>query len=467
MSKAERFAKIVPDPYILITIIIALSTAATYIIPAGEYNRQTVEGTETVVPGSFHYIPQQPASIAEFFLSIQLGLIDAASIVFFIMLVGGALGILNYTGALEAGIAKISVRAQKSGNRNIPLIVIPLVVGFMGGVIGSFEELIPFIPLMVLLSRSLDYDAIVGCSLILLGSTAGFASAPLNPFTVGVAQGIADLPLFSGMWYRWIFWGVSMTVTIAYIYRYASKVRKDPSESYVSDIDYSEFSTDTEISDIEFEKDHYVILSIFSLAIVVLIIGVIQFGWFINEIGTLFLVTGVVSGIVYGLDGETIVEQFIEGVSTVTYAALIVGVARGIIVILESGSILDTIIFSLIQPLQQLPGPIAGALIVPVMTIINFFIPSGSGQAAVVIPILAPVADVINIPRQAIILAFQYGDGFSNMFIPTSGATMAMISLADIPYGRWIFYTAKLLALQLIIGMIAVIIAVMINLGPT
>lgn len=467
VSRIERFAKKVPDPYILIIGLIALSSLATYVIPAGKYKRETTGGTETVIPGTFHQIPQQPVSIPDFFLAVQRGLIDAASIVFFVILVGGALGIIRHTGALEAALAKIVVRLDKYENGNLLLLVVPVLVGFMGGVIGSYEELIPFIPLMVMVALSLNYDAVVGCAIILLGARVGFATGPLNPFNVGVAQEIAGLPLFSGMWYRWIFWVILLSITIAYIYRYAAKVKEDPSRSYVSDIDYSDFELDTHPADIEFEQRHYYVLGLFLLAIIALVIGVIQFGWFINQIATLFLFTGIAIGLVYGMDSNSIVDQFIEGTSNIMYAALIIGFARGVVVVLRDGSILDTLIFALIQPLQQLPGPLAGALVVPLMSIVNFFIPSGSGQAAVVVPLLAPVADALSIPRQAIILAYQYGDGLTNTIIPTAGATMAMISLAEIPYGRWVAFAAKLVAIQLVVGMIAVTIAIIINLGPT
>lgn len=467
MSRAERFAKVVPDPYILILAIIFMCTLATYVIPAGEYRRETVGGSETVVPGSYHQIEQQPVSAAEFLLSIQNGLIDSASIIFFILLVGGAFGIITATGAFDGMLANLVLRVRKTGNESLLLLIFPFMFGLLGGVVGMFEEFIPFVPLLVLLAITLGYDAVVGCSMVLIGAMSGFASGPLNPFTVGVAQGIAELPLFSAMWYRWIFWAISMLVGIGYIYYYASKVKKDPSRSLVSDIDYSNFQLEEDPSDIDLESAHYVVLAIVLAALITLIIGVLQYGWFINEIATLFLVTGFVAGVAYRMDPDDIIDNFIEGTKDVMYAALIVGFARGILVVLQEGAIFDTVVYALIQPLQQLPPIIAGALMVPVMAVVNFFIPSGSGQAAVVVPILAPIADVLNISRQSIILAFQYGDGFANLIVPTSGAMMAMISIAKIPYGRWAIYISKLVALQLLVGMVAVAIAIMINLGPT
>lgn len=467
MAKAEKFAKMVPDPYILVMGMILLSAVATYLIPAGKYKRETSGGTETVVPGTYHHLPQQPVSWTEILLSIQHGLIDAASIIFFAFLVGGAIGIILATGTIHAFLTNLIVRVKDTDYENLLIIIFPLIFGTLGGVAGSFEGMIPFTPLMVFLALSLGYDAIVGCSLVLLGVTAGYTAAPLSPFTVGVAQSIAGLPLFSGMWYRWIFWAISVAVTIAYIYRYARKVKADSSQSLVSDIEYDKFRLQQDPSEVELEKSHYLVLAVFLTGIILLLIGVTKYDWYINEIATLFLMMGFASGLVYRMSPNDIIENFIDGAKDLTYAALIIGFARGILVVLQEGSILDTIVYTLIQPLQQLPDIISAMLIVPTMSILNFFIPSGSGQAAVVIPILAPMADVLGIPRQVMILAFQYGDGFSNMFLPTVGATMAMISMANIPYGRWLMYTAKLLAIQTLIGMIAVGIAVLINLGPT
>ncbi|SEP24820.1 Uncharacterized membrane protein YfcC, ion transporter superfamily [Halogranum amylolyticum] len=425
-----------------------------------------VEGREVIVPGSFHYIQEPPVSFMGMLKSVQLGLIDAASIVFFVLIIGGAFGLITATGSITAALSGIVTRLEESNREYLILICVPLFFGVIAGVAGLYESVIPFVPLAVLLALSLDYDAIVGCSMVLLGLAAGFASAPLNPFTVGIAQGIAGLPIYSGLWYRAIFWVLSMTVTIGYIYRYASKVKESPSESYVSDLDYSNLELEDDPSEIDFKRIHKAVLGVFALAIVMLIVGVTQYGWYINEIATLFLVTGILVGVIYGMSGDEIVSNFIDGAQDLLYAALIIGFARGIIVVLRDGAVLDTVIWALVQPLKDMSPVVSASLMVPLMSVVNFFIPSGSGQAAVVTPILVPIGEIVGIPAQVIVLAFQYGDGFSNMFIPTLGPTMAMISIANIPYGRWLQFTWKLLVVQILIGMSAVGIGVAIGLGP-
>ncbi|WP_266082089.1 YfcC family protein [Haladaptatus caseinilyticus] len=465
-ATAATIAEKIPDPYVLISIIIGIAAISTHLIPAGEYKRRMVGTREVIVPGSFHYIQEPPVSLVGALQSIQLGLIDAASIVFFVLIIGGAFGVITATGSITAALSEIVTRVETSDREYLVVVFVPLFFGLLGGVAGLYESTIPFVPLAILLALSLGYDAVVGCSMVLLGLAAGFAAAPLNPFTVGVAQGIAGLPLYSGLWYRSIFWVISMTVTILYIYRYASKVKVDPSKSYVSDIDYSSFELDSDPTEIAFERIQAVILGVFTFTILLLIVGVTQYGWYINEIATLFLVTGAVIGLLYGMNTDQIVSNFIGGAKDLLYAALIIGFARGIIVVLKDGAVLDTLIWTLVQPLKDMSPVVSAALMVPMMSIVNFFIPSGSGQAAVITPILAPIGEIVGIPVQVVVLAFQYGDGFSNMFIPTLGPTMAMITIADIPYGRWLRFTWKLLVLQTLIGMSAVAIGVAINLGP-
>lgn len=467
-SLAERVARLIPDPYVLIMALIIVSGIATYVIPAGQYERQTTDGTKTVVPGSYHHIEQQPVSWVELLKSAQKGLIQSAPIIFFILIVGGTLGIINATGALDGLLGYIVQKARETENEYLVLVILPFIFSFLSGVIGFFEETIAFIPLLVVLARELDYDAIVGCSLGLLGVTAGFTAAPLNPFTVGIAQKIAGLPLYSGMWYRWVVWFFATSIAVAYIYYYASKIKSDPSQSLMSDLDSDRFDFGSISTEKELNQRQIAVLLIFFSAFVILIVGVIQFGWYINEIATLFLVIGLIAGIVYGMGGSTLIENFISGAEDLLYAALIVGFARAILVVLREGDIFDTIVHTIIQSLQHLPSVVSAVLMVPAMVVVDFFIPSGSGQAAVVIPILAPVADVLGISRQIVILAFQYGDGFANMFVPTSGATIAMISMAEIPYQRWLVYASKLLIIELLFGMFTIVVAVVINLpSPT
>ncbi|MFW5872981.1 MAG: YfcC family protein [bacterium] len=462
----KKLAEKVPHTYVLLFLIILFAGFLTYVIPAGEYNRVEINGRLAVEPGTFHRIEQQPVGIFKIFQSFQLGIISASNIVAFVFIIGGSVGILRATKAIDAVLIRVIQKFRGTGNEKLILIGTTIFFSLLGGIIGLYEEALGFMPFAVMIAISLGYDAVVGISIGLLGLAAGFAAAPLNPFTVGIAQGIAELPLFSGMWFRWVFFIISVGATIWYILRYGKKVKNDPTQSYVSDIDYSDMKMDEDPSEIKFTPARKRVIAVFIISLVVLIYGVLKFDWYINELSGLFFAMGIFSGIVYGMSPNEMGEQFVEGAKYLLYGALLIGVARGIMVMLEDGMILDTVIYYMVQPLYNLPAYIASSLMVIIQTFINFFVPSGSGQAMVTMPIMAPIADLIGINRQVAVLAFQYGDGFSNMFIPTLGATMACLGIARIDYGRWIAYVWKLLVIQLLIGISAVITATLIGLGP-
>lgn len=459
----KRLADKVPHTYVLLFIIILIAALLTYIIPAGEYERVEINGRMAVKPGTYHRIEQNPVSIFTVLMSFQLGMINASNIVFFVFIIGGSVGILRATKAIDALLIKVVKGTKKD---KLIIIVTTLFFALLGGIMGLYEEALGFMPFAIMIAISLGYDAVVGISMGLLGLAAGFAAAPLNPFTVGIAQGIAGLPLFSGMWYRWIFWFISLGVTIWYIIRYGEKIKKDPSLSFVKGIDYSDMTLEDDTDKLKLTPARKRVLVVFFATFIVLIFGVLKYGWYINELAGLFFTMGVLSGIVYGMNPNEMGDHFVDGAKYLLYGALLIGVARGIMVILEQGAILDSVIYYMVQPLYHLPKYIAASLMVIIQTFINFFIPSGSGQAMVTMPIMAPVADLIGITRQVAVLAFQYGDGFSNMFIPTLGATMACLGIAKIEYGKWIAYVWKLLVYQLIIGISAVVIATLIGLGP-
>lgn len=462
----KSIAEKVPHTYVLLFFIIVLAGLLTYVIPAGEFNRVEINGRMAVEPGTYHKIDQQPVSIFTILQSFQLGIINASNIVAFVFIIGGSVGILRATKAIDAVLIRVVDKFRGTGNEKIIIIGTTIFFALLGGIIGLYEEALGFMPFAVMIALSLGYDGIVGISMGLLGLAAGFAAAPLNPFTVGIAQGIAELPLFSGMWFRWIFFIISVGATIWYILRYAKKIKADPSLSYVKDVDYSDMRLEENPEELEFTAARKRVIAVFVISLLILMYGVLKYGWYINELSGLFFALGIFSGIVYGMNPNEMGEHFVDGAKYLLYGALLIGVARGIMVVLEQGMILDTIIYYLVQPLYSVPKFIAASLMLIIQTFINFFVPSGSGQAMVTIPIMAPISDLIGLNRQIAVLAFQYGDGFSNMFIPTLGATMASLGIAKVDYGKWIAYVWKLLVIQILIGLSAVILATIINLGP-
>jgi len=460
-NKKKRW---IPDAYVIIFMVIILAAIATWIIPAGEFERTQVGGRTVVVPGTFHYVEKNPIGPWKLFLSIVKGLNEAAPIIFFIFIIGGLIGVVEATEALTAGLSAAALRMKGKETLFIPSLMI--LFGLGGAVFGMAEETLAFVPLMIGLAVAMGYDRVVGISISFLGAAAGFAGAFMNPFTIGVAQTIAELPLFSGMQFRIIVWLVFMAITIHHVLSYASKVKKNPEASIVADIPYEELKISQNMEGVKLTSHQKLALLGFMGTFVVLVFGVLKYGWYINELSALFIISAIVIGLAAGMEPNEIVRNFIKGAASLTYGALIVGFGRAIAVILRDGRILDTIVYALSQPLSGLPHGLIGVGMFFVQTLINFLICSGSGQAVATMPIMVPLSDVVGITRQVAVLAFQFGDGITNMIYPTCGVVMATISMAKIPYDRWLKYAVPLVIKLSIAAIILVYIAVMINLGP-
>jgi len=455
----------VPHVYIILLTVVAICAVLTYLVPAGHYERVAGPGGRMIVdPDSFQNIAQTPVGLFDFLLAVPKGMVEIAEIIFFIFIVGGSFGVVNATGAIEAGIGKITKKMAGKERAIIPIVMILFSLG--GAIFGMAEETLPFVPIMVTLAIALGFDSLTGAGIVLAGAGAGFAAAFMNPFTVGVAQGIAELPLFSGMGYR-IFCYVSMlALTVAFIYWYAGRVKKDPSRSLMHDID----KTREEVLDLsvmkEFTTSHQLVLLVLAGTMVLLVFGVMQYGWYIQEISALFLGMAILTGIVGKLGFNGFAINLAEGMAALTTGALVVGFARAILVVLTQGNILDTILFGAATAVASLPSIFSAMGMYVFQCLLNFIVPSGSGQAAVSMPIMAPLGDLVGVTRQVAVLAYQFGDGISNIFTPTSGYFMAGLALAKIPWDRWAKWFLPLILLQYLLGAILVTIAHFIKLGP-
>ena len=455
----------IPDAYIIIFIVLIIAAIATWILPAGEFERTEMNGRTVVVPGTFHHVERNPIGPWEMLQAIPKGMAEAGPIIFFIFIIGGLLGVIEETGALYAGLSALAKRMKGRESLVIPILMI--LFGLGGSVFGMAEETLAFIPLMIGLAVALGYDRVVGISISFLGATAGFAGAFMNPFTIGVAQSIAELPLFSGLQFRVVVFIVFMAITIHHVYSYASKVKKNPELSIVKDMPYEEIDSSViEKYAGEVTTTQKLVLTVFIGGFAVLVYGVFKYGWYLTELSTLFLAVAILVGIVAKMDPNLWVRFWIKGAASLTYGALIVGVGRAIAVVLREGRILDTIVYGLSSPLQGLPVGLIGIGMFLVQTIINFFICSGSGQAVATMPIMVPLSDVVGVTRQTAVLAFQFGDGISNMIYPTCGVVMATIAMSKIPYDRWLKYAVPLVIKLSIAATILVYIAAVINYGP-
>ncbi|MHC0552262.1 YfcC family protein [Salinicoccus sp. CNSTN-B1] len=454
-----------PHTYAILFAVVIIAAVLSYVVPAGEFERVEVGERTEVVPGSYAGVEQSPVTFFELFKAIPTGLIDGASIIFYIFLVGGAFGIVRATGAIEAAIQKVMVAVK--GNERLMIPVIMFVFSVLGFSTGMSEEAIIFVPIGIVLATALGYDAMVGTAIVTLGAASGFIGGMLNPFTVGIAQEIAELTIFSGWQFRTVIYLLVLGAGILYVMHYAKKVKKDPEKSLVYEeskrgqVNFTEDVMNFE----ELKKRHIFILLTFTAGIIINVYGIFQHGWFLTELSANFFVIGLVAGLVSGMRINDIFDAFIDGMKLVVYGAIIVGFARAIVVVLESGVIIDTIIHGMSSVLDFLPPSITALGMLVIQVIINFFIPSGSGQAMTTMPIMTPIADLQEIPRQVAVLAYQYGDAITNTIIPTSASLMGVLAVSGIPYLKWVKFVWKITALWLFIAALALVVATMIGIS--
>ncbi len=469
MTEKKKIFK-VPHTYVIIFTIIIIAFIGTYIIPAGEYERVEDPNTGRMVVDaeSFEYLDPNPVPFFSFsedhlFTAIFNGMEAASSIIFFILIVGGAFAMIQGTGAVDAGIGKVAVALKDRGIILIPVLMAIFSVG--GATIGMAEEVIVFVPIGVALARALGYDAIVGTAMIALGAAAGFTGGVANPFTVGVAQGIAEIPIYSAAWYRIIILVVTLVIAAIYTMRYAMKVKKDPSKSLVAELEKNTEST-LDLSNIpDFTKWHIFTFLVVLAGFGVMIYGIIEYGWYIKELTSIFFMMGLFASLAGGIGPSRTAGNFVDGARTIVFGALVVGIARGILVVMEQGLIIDTVIFAMGESISGLPDVMAANLMFVVQLVLNFFIPSGSGQAATTMPIMAPLADLLEMPRQIAVFAYQFGDGFTNSIIPTSGVLMSYLAIAKIPYEKWFRWILPLMGMWFLSGVIFMSVAVILGIN--
>ncbi|WP_429338726.1 YfcC family protein [Ornithinibacillus bavariensis] len=447
-----------PHGFVILFAFMVLTAITTYFVPAGEYERTTDEnGQSLVVDGTYHTVDSNPTGFMDLFQSLHVGMVDAAGIIFFIFIVGGSFGIFRATNTIEAAFG--SITKKLAGKELVLIPVIMLFFAICGGTWGMAEEAIPFILIAVPLAMMLGFDSITGTAMILASVYAGFGSAFMNPFTVGVAQGIAGLPTFSGMGVRFVFWLIFVGVTIAYVMLYARKVKKDPTKSLMYEEDLKREINHELMQQQTLTKRQMLILAVLVLTLIGLALGVILEGWYIPEIASLFLIMGIVVGIIGKLRVNQMAEAFVKGCEELVMGALIVGFAYGILIILQDSNTIDTILYGISNLVAGLPSSLTAIGMFITQSLLNFIVPSGSGQAAISMPIMAPLGDLVGVSRQTAVLAFQYGDGISNIFTPTAGILMAALAIAKIPWVKWLKWVFPLIVIQYILGAIFVTVA--------
>ncbi len=446
-----------PNTFVLLFVLLAMIAAATWVVPGGKYETHLVNGRQLIDPGSFHYVASNPQGFVALMMAPIKGFVEAALIIGFVLIVGGAFAVLQRTEAIDAMIKTVA-KAHRTSPA-VRALVIPVFVTLFslgGATFGMAEEAIPFVLIFIPLALALGYDSIIGVSIPFVGSQVGFAAAFLNPFNVGVAQGIAGIPVFSGIGFRLIVWASATAITIAFLLRYAARIKADPASSptFAIDEERRQQQPHDDLTDFQgMTAVHKLVLLLFVATLVTMIVGVVRYEWFIEEIAALFLTMAIAVGVVGRLSADEFIAAFLQGAKDLVTTALVIALARATMILARDANIIDSMLHGL-MPLVASSSPVYAAhKMFAIQTVINFFIHSGTGQAALTMPIMAPLSDLVGVSRQTAVLAFQLGE-LSTPLIPTSGITVGVLALARIP---WITWARWMIPLQLIYVVLALI----------
>jgi uncharacterized ion transporter superfamily protein YfcC len=445
-----------PDPLTLLTACILLGAAASWVVPAGQYERQedAVTGRMVVVPGTYAAVDPDPVGLFDALLAIPRGLILGADIIFLVFLTGGAFVVVDRTGALRAAVDALARVLHGRGILVIPVVSVFFAAG--GVMLNTQEEIIALIPVLMILSRRVGFDATTAVAMSLGPAAVGSAFSPINPFQVVIAQQLAELPVLSGGLFRVVFLLLALGIWIAGTMRYAQRVYAPPSAEEVAPGEPTGTSG-------RGGRTALVMLLVV-LAFGTFTFGLLRLDWGFNEMSAVFLAMGIAAGLLGRLGVQRTAEAFVDGFREMTYAAMLIGFARSIYVVLEDGQIIDTLVHGLFIPTAELPLTLAAIAMMGVQTLIHVIVPSVSGQAVLTIPILTPLSDLIGLERQIAVLAYQYGAGLCELLTPTNGALMAVLAAAGVRYDRWLRFALPLWGLLAALGLIAIVIGIAIGL---
>ena len=462
MSELEKKKKFsLPSTPVLLFLIIVVIMILTYVIPAGTYERVLDEasGRNVVDPNSFQYVEQSPVNPWKMFVSIPDAFVEVGNIIFLIAFGFFWVYSVMQSGALTSAINKLLGSKAKDSKLFIPICM--FIFAIAGSTYGELETVYGLVPIFVALAIALGYDAIVGLCMCFVGVATGFASATTNAFTIGVAQSIAELPIFSGLVYRWIIFFVQYAVMTFMVMRYANKVKKNPEASYVKDCDFSSFELER-VENVEFTAKQKIILISMIFTVATIVYGSLKLGFWINEMSAVFIISALIISIIAGFKPEQVKDNLLTAFKEMAIGMVVVGLARAILIIMQNGVIIDTVVHGLASVTAGLGrmGSAIGMLVA--QNIINFFIPSGSGQATAIMPIMVPLGDLAGVTRQVTVLAYQFGDGYSNMLWPTCSVA-TMCGIGKIPLDRWYKFFIPVYAVCFCVQVILLIIAVAIG----
>ncbi len=450
-----------PHTLVIVAALMLVVLILSWLVPSGEFQRiekVLPDGSRLKVPvnGTFHQLPKTFLGLQTLFVAPIKGFLDGAGLISFLLIIGGSFGIFQETGAVEQGIKRLTVHLRR--HPVLELLFIPVlmtVFSLAGAVFGMAEELIPLVMIFVVLARALGYDSIVGLAIPFLGAAAGFACAFFNPFTVGVAQGIAGVPIYSGLVYRVCAWVVATSVVIAYVMFYAAKVKKNPELSPVRDIDLARENHAAGLGD-DWNASHILALLTFLGALILLVYGVLKFHWYLEPIAALFLGMGILIGLISRMGPSEIAKHFVAGAKDMVGVVFIVACARALLVIANDAHIMDTLLLYGSSAIKVLPKAMTAQVMFLLQCGINFFIHSGTSQAALTMPVLAPLSDLVGITRQTCVYSFALSE-LINPILPTSAVTMGVLGAAKIPWERWAKWFLPLMLILVVLAFLLLI----------
>lgn len=435
----------------MLTACIFAAAILTWLVPAGQYDRRDdpATGKRIVIAGSFHRGDPHPIGPFDTLLTVPRGMIDAASVIFFVFLVGGAFTVVEETGALRLAVGSLVTAVGDRGPLVIPLVSLAFAAG--GALENMAEEIIALVPVLMLVTRRLGFDAITGVAISIGAAGIGAAFSPINPFQVQIAQKVAGLPLLSGWAFRTVVMGIALAIWIGWTWRHAIRTRRAADDEVVSAT--------------SLHPRTWTVLAVVVATFVIFIYGVIRLGWDFDQMAALFFGMGLVAGFAGGLGIGGTAQAFVNGFGSMAYAAMLIGFARAIFVALDQGRIVDTIVSGLVEPLQHLPVAACAIGMMAVQAVIHFPVPSVSGQAVLTMPLLVPVSDLIGLSRQVTVLAFQYGAGLTELVTPTNGAVVAVAAASGVKFGDWLSFAVPIYLLMLAFAAIAIGAAILIGLS--
>jgi len=438
--------------------MMVLAWGLTWVVPAGTFERTINDaGREVVVSGTYESLEETTKLSPWSLLTVvPRAMADAQGIIFFVLIIGGALAVVRHTGAIDAFLGRV---IRRFGNRPHWLIGIGMLCfGIASATLGMAEEYIPFAAILIALCVAMRMDAIAAIGTMVVGYGIGYGLALINPFTLLIAQDVAGLQPGSGLGFRLMLWLPFFAIGFHHVWYYAKKVQRDPSQSLVHDV--PEAQPPPPSPTVSLTPRRIGVLASTVFALVLLVFGIMRHGWYLTELGAVFIGLAIVAGLIGGLNLDDIAKRFAAGATELASTALLIGFARSIALLLEDGQVLDTIVYAAALPLVSMPSEFSAVGMLGIQSILNFFIPSGSGQAFVTMPLMAPIGDLVGVSRQVAVLAFQFGDGFMNMIVPTNPVLMSIIGLAGIPYDRWFRFIFPLILKLLIAGSVALMISV-------